>query len=125
MPDISLLDAARAVLSDLDWYVSRQGPGPDRRLADLRRAIDDQAVRVAPPVRFPIGTVYTTRSKHPLDCTVTDVLDTYDSSGAFVRRRYVSTHQFCGQMVVDADVVETTIAMGSPRVPTRVQGVAA
>lgn len=62
--------------------------------------------------RFPIGTRYLTRGKHPLLCTVVDVLRTYNSGGDLVRLRYVATHQFCGQTVTDSDVCDTTIARG-------------
>lgn len=62
--------------------------------------------------RFPIGTQYLTRGKHPLLCTVVDVLRTYNSRGDLVRLRYVATHQFCGQTVTDGDVCDTTIARG-------------
>jgi len=62
--------------------------------------------------RFAIGTVYRTGGKHPIECTVTDILRTYNSKGELVKIRYVATHQFCGQLVTDVDVVETTIARG-------------
>ena len=62
--------------------------------------------------RFPIGTKYKTRGKHPLVCTVTDIWKTYNYAGNLVRLRYVSTHEFCGHSVETFDVVETTVAMG-------------
>lgn len=62
--------------------------------------------------RFPIGTQYTTGGKHPQVCTVVDHLTTTNSEGEVVARRYVATHQFCGQTVRDSDVVDTTIARG-------------
>ena len=62
--------------------------------------------------RFKIGTVYKSGGKHPNTCTVTDILTTRDSKGDLVAIRYVSIHNFCGQMVADNDVVETTIARG-------------
>ncbi len=34
-----LREAANAVLVDLDHYVCNKGPGPDRRLAELRAAL--------------------------------------------------------------------------------------
>ena len=64
------------------------------------------------PHRFPIGTQYTTRGKNPLLCTVVDHLTTTNGAGEVVARRYVATHQFCGQTVRDCDVVDTTIARG-------------
>lgn len=59
-----------------------------------------------------IGTTYKTRGKHPKLCTVVDVLKTYNSVGELVSTRYVSEHEFCGQIVTDRDVVAATIALG-------------
>lgn len=62
--------------------------------------------------RFPIGTKYATREKVSRVCTVTDQLTTTNAAGEVVRRTYVSAHEFCGQSVVNHDVVDTTIARG-------------
>jgi hypothetical protein len=62
--------------------------------------------------RFPIGTQYMTRGKHPLLCTVTDQLTTTNSKGEIVAKRYVTTHEFCGQLVTEVNVLDTTIARG-------------
>ena len=62
--------------------------------------------------RFKPGTTFMTRGKHPRTCTVTDVLTTYNLAGAVVKLRYVAVHDFCGQPVIDVDVVDTTIARG-------------
>lgn len=62
--------------------------------------------------KFPIGTKYKTRGKHPQICTVVDILTTTNSKGDVVKIRYQSEHEFCGQIVTDYDVVETSIAMG-------------
>jgi hypothetical protein len=62
--------------------------------------------------RFPIGTTYKTRGKHSRLCTVTDILRTYNAAGDLVRIRYVTTHEFAGQIVTDSDVTDTTVAMG-------------
>lgn len=59
-----------------------------------------------------IGTKYKTRGKHPKICTVVDVLKTYNGAGELVKLRYVSEHDFCGQMVTDSDVVIVTIQRG-------------
>jgi hypothetical protein len=64
--------------------------------------------------KFAIGTKYNPRGKH-YQCTVVDILKTYNSAGELVRIRYVSTHTFLGQTVMDTDVCETTIAMGCPQ----------
>ena len=62
--------------------------------------------------KFPIGTKFRTRGKHPLDCVVTDILRTFNSRDELVKVRYVAEHLFLGQPVKDENVVETTIAMG-------------
>jgi hypothetical protein len=68
-------------------------------------------------MNYPIGTVYTTRGKHPRVCTVTDVWTTFDAQGALVRVRYVCSHDFASQTVRETDVCATTIAMGLISVP--------
>lgn len=62
--------------------------------------------------KFPIGTKYKTRHRVPRICTVVDILKTYNNANELVKIRYVSSHEFLGQLVNDSDVVETTIAMG-------------
>lgn len=62
--------------------------------------------------RFPIGTKYHSRGKHPKECTIIDILKTFNSKGELVQIRYVAIHTVLGQTVTDRDVVETTIAMG-------------
>ena len=62
---------------------------------------------------YPIGTQYWTRGKAPRLCTVVDIHTTRDSSGEVVKRRYVATHLFMGQVITDYDVIDTTIAMGN------------
>lgn len=63
--------------------------------------------------RFKIGQRYQTQGKCPRECTVTDILKTYNAVGELVSIRYVSTHQFMGRTVTNHDVVETTIARGA------------
>lgn len=62
--------------------------------------------------RYPLGTMFRTRHKHPRLCTVTDILKTYNNAGELVKIRYVATYGFMNQIVTDSDVVETTITMG-------------
>lgn len=62
--------------------------------------------------KFPIGTTFKTRGKHPRLCKVTDIWRTYNDAGELVSIRYVAEHEFMGRAIVDRDVVETTIAMG-------------
>lgn len=64
------------------------------------------------PPRFTIGQQFVTRGHAPRLCTVTEILRTYNSRGDLVKVRYVATHTFMGETLVDHDVVETTIAMG-------------
>lgn len=62
--------------------------------------------------KYPIGTKFKTRGKAPRLCTVIDILRTYNHAGELVSIRYVATHDFLGQKVIDLDVPETTISMG-------------
>jgi hypothetical protein len=62
--------------------------------------------------RFSVGTQFMSSGKHPVLCTVVDVLVTRNLAGEMVAMRYVAEHQFCGQMVRDYDVVDATIAKG-------------
>jgi len=66
---------------------------------------------------YPIGTVYKTRGKVSRTCVVIDILKTYNSKLELVKIRYVTTHDFLGQAIIDSDVCETTIAMGNPALP--------
>lgn len=61
---------------------------------------------------YQIGTQFKTRGKVSRLCTVIDVLYTFNSRGELVSIRYVASHEFMGQTVLDRDVVATTIAMG-------------
>lgn len=63
--------------------------------------------------KYTIGQQFKTRGKHPRLCTVIDILKTYNSKGELVSIRYVSTHDFMGQLVTDRDVPEVTITMGT------------
>ena len=62
--------------------------------------------------KYSIGTQYRSRGKVQRVCTVVDILKTYNVAGELVSIRYVSSHDFMGQIVLDRDVVETTILMG-------------
>lgn len=66
--------------------------------------------------RFPIGTTYTPRGR-TYRATVVNFLTTTNLNGTVVRTRYSCNHEFCGQIVTDDDVTETTIAMGNPEMP--------
>jgi hypothetical protein len=62
--------------------------------------------------KFKIGQQYKTMGKNAKVCTIIDIHKTYNSNGEMVKLRYVSQHEFCGQILKDDDVVETTIARG-------------
>jgi hypothetical protein len=61
--------------------------------------------------RFPIGTEFMSRGKHPRKCTVIDYRTTTDSRGEVVRISYVASHEFLGIPVVE-EVTEMRVAMG-------------
>jgi len=61
---------------------------------------------------YPIGTQYKTRDKRANLCTVTDILKTYNFKGDLVKTCYVSTHEFCGQIVTNYEVPAVSIARG-------------
>ncbi len=60
----------------------------------------------------PIGTKFKTRGKCPHECTVTDIHKTYNHAGNLVSTRYVASHKFMGQTVVEHEISTTSIAMG-------------
>lgn len=62
--------------------------------------------------KFPIGTRFHARGKNKRINTIVDIYKTYNSKNELVMIRYVSTHDFMGQIVTDYDVIETTVAMG-------------
>jgi len=63
-------------------------------------------------IRYGVGTTFKTRGKAPRLCTVVDALKTFNLAGELVKVRYVATHEFCGQVVFDSDVGDTSITMG-------------
>jgi hypothetical protein len=58
-----------------------------------------------------IGVQYMTRGKSPRLCTVVDEHTTYASNGSIYKVRWVSTHEFMGQLMTNYDVVRTSIVM--------------
>jgi len=65
-----------------------------------------------PNYKFSIGTRFIPRGKkNRVIRTVVDYGTTYNNAGSIVKQRYITAHQVCGQIVLDRDVVETTIAM--------------
>jgi hypothetical protein len=66
----------------------------------------------SPVARFSIGQQYLSRGRFPYVCTITDILRTYNNQNVCVALRYVSTHEFAGQIVTDSNVVDATVALG-------------
>lgn len=63
--------------------------------------------------RYHIGQKYKpVGRKHAQVCTIIDIYKTFNSKGELVQTRYVSEHEFMGQLVKNYDVIETTIARG-------------
>lgn len=62
---------------------------------------------------IPMGTQYMTRGKVKRLCTVIDKHTTTNLKGEIVRERYVSSHDFCGQKVIDSDVALCAIKLGA------------
>jgi len=62
--------------------------------------------------RFPVGTKFNTRSMSPRLCTVVDFHVTTNLAGEVVRARYVSTHEFMGQLITTIDITDTAVARG-------------
>jgi len=63
-------------------------------------------------MEYSIVTQYYSRGKHPILCTIIDILKTYDSKNELVKTRYVASHMFMGQVVIDSEVVNATVALG-------------
>lgn len=61
---------------------------------------------------YAIGTKYLSSGKNKATHTVEDILKTYNEAGDLVKVRYVTSHTFLGQRVLDHDVCEVTIARG-------------
>lgn len=62
--------------------------------------------------RFPVGTKFITRGKHPKECEVVDIHVTRNLQNEVVKVRYVAVHKLLNQNVFDYDVVSATIARG-------------
>jgi len=60
--------------------------------------------------KYPVGFKFTpVGRKHSKEITVVDYLVTRNLAGEIVKTRYVTQHEFMGQMIFDTDVVQTTI----------------
>lgn len=59
--------------------------------------------------KYEIGQQFTDRRGR---ChTITDILKTYNSAGELVDLRYVTVHEFLGQLVEDRTYIENSIAI--------------
>ena len=65
-------------------------------------------------MKYPIGTKYITSTKQRgIDIhTVVDFLTTTNIKNDVVSEKYVTSHLFCGQVVLNHDVCAVTIARG-------------
>lgn len=61
---------------------------------------------------YPIGTQFITMGRNPDLHTVIDIHTTTNLKGEVVQKRYVTTHEFCGQLVRNCEIVGFTIARG-------------
>jgi len=59
-----------------------------------------------------LGTQFKKRGDKNRIYTVVNKLTTRDISNCIVKIRYVAESEFCGQIVIDRDVLKTTIKMG-------------
>ena len=64
------------------------------------------------PEDITIGTQYYSAGKHPKLCTVIDIHTTYNYLNELVKTRYVTSHEFMGQNVIEYDVPAVTIQRG-------------
>lgn len=60
--------------------------------------------------KFKIGQQFRPVGKQARICTIEDIHRTYNSKNELVKVRYVVSHTFMGQTIMDYDCVETTIA---------------
>ena len=60
-------------------------------------------------MQFPIGFKY--KDRHGKNCEVVDHLITRTVDGSVWKERYLVKRTFCGQIVMDDNVVETSIRM--------------
>lgn len=60
-----------------------------------------------PKPRFPVGTVYRPRTGN--DCTICNILYTFDDTGRLIKTRYEATYKHGGQKVKMYDITEDRI----------------
>ena len=62
--------------------------------------------------KYPIGTKFKTNGKNPKYCEVIDIHYTYNSKIELIDIKYVASHEFCGQIVIEKNIPQITIDMG-------------
>ncbi len=62
--------------------------------------------------KYEVGQQYLPKGKGCTLRTIIDIHTTYNLASEVVRLRYVSTHDFLGQKVIELDVCETTVSIG-------------
>lgn len=63
-------------------------------------------------MEYPIGTKFMSLGKHPYECTIVDVLKTYNSNNELIKVGYNATHEFLGQIVTEHNLPSASIARG-------------
>jgi hypothetical protein len=63
-------------------------------------------------MEYPIGTKFMSIGKYPKECTVIDVLKTYNSKNELIEVSYNAVHNFLGQEVIQKYLPEASIARG-------------
>ena len=64
-------------------------------------------------MEYPIGTKFMSFGKYPNECTVVEVLKTYNSKNELVEVSYNATHDFLGQEITHKWLPEASIARGA------------
>ena len=63
--------------------------------------------------RFKVGQQFIpVGRKNKTTYTIKDILTTYNANGEIHSIRYAADYEFCGQIVTDYNIVETTIVRG-------------
>jgi hypothetical protein len=63
-------------------------------------------------MEYPVGTKFMSFGKYPKECTVIDVLKTYNSKNELVDVSYNATHNFLGQEITHKYLPAASIARG-------------
>jgi hypothetical protein len=63
-------------------------------------------------MEYPIGTKFMSLGKNAYECTIVDILKTYNSNNELVKVGYNATHEFLGQIVTEHNLPVSSIARG-------------